>query len=398
MKKTVFCMVMTALSIMMGSCYQENKSKLLQTNPNKEFVVSAQTAQDVAFFYLHKNENVPNTRGRQMEGSKVKNSFAINDNSSMPVMHVINYEGGGFAIISGDNRIEPMLAYADEGAFSENELDYPEGLTQWINHIKSVIGYIRDNNVAVPKELISHWQACEMYGKSRVEPDETLDCEHGEKVDDERVGPLLSSMWDQDIPYNIGMPLITCEGTLRYAYVGCQHLAVAQILHYWEYPTDYNWNNMPNNDATNDTWRLFDDIHEAYEQYDEIDYECGGTTGEDVYIPGLLINDFGYRSAVRADYNYNTVKNELLAYQRPVLLRGVSTNGHVWVCDGAHYWTVCNVDMNGNVGANVYLHFHMNWGWGGDYNGWYSSSNFNIPGKGENYNSGLRMIYNIVPN
>ena len=155
---------------------------------------------------------------------------------------------------------------------------------------------------------------------------------------------------------------------------------------------------MPDDDATNDTWSLIDDIHEAYEQYDEIDYGCDGTTGEDVYIPGLLINDFGYRSAVRADYNYNTVKNELLAYHRPVLLRGVSTNGHVWVCDGAHYWTVCNVDMNGNVGANVYLHFHMNWGWGGEYNGWYSSVNFNIPRKGENYDSGLRMIYNIVPN
>ena len=91
-------------------------------------------------------------------------------------------------------------------------------------------------------------------------------------------------------------------------------------------------------------------------------------------------------------------QNQLLVHQRPVLLRGVSTSGHVWVCDGAHYWTICNVTSNGNVGAYVYLHFHMNWGWGGNYNGWYSSGNFNIPGKGENYNSGLRMIYNIVPN
>ena len=113
----------------------------------------------------------------------------------------------------------------------------------------------------------------------------------------------------------------------------------------------------------------------------------------------MLINNFGYKSAVRANYNQTTVKNELLAYQRPVLLRGATSGvGHVWVCDGAHYWTICNVTPNGDVGAYVYLYFHMNWGWGGDYDGWYSSGNFSIPAKNENYNSGLRMIYNIVPN
>ena len=396
MKKIKFICI--AIFTLLISCQQENKVEPFEKNETENYIVTKESAQDVAFYYLLKNENVPATRGRQMKEGKIKNSFTINDNSSKPVMHVINYEGGGFAIISGDNRIEPMLAYADEGSFSNNELDYPEGLTLWINHIKSTIGYIRENNVAAPEEMIDHWKTCEMYGKSRVVPEETLDCENGETVDYERVGPLLTSMWDQGYPYNLGMRIIICDGSPRYAWVGCQHLAVAQILHYWKYPTNYNWNNMPNNDATSDTWNLFDNIHEKYEQYDDIAYECDGTTGEDQYIPALLKNDFGYKSAIRASYNSTTVKNELLAYQRPVLLRGESSAGHVWVCDGAHYWTICNVTSNGNVGAYVYLHFHMNWGWGGNYNGWYSSGNFNIPGKGENYDSGLRMIYNIVPN
>lgn len=391
-------MVMTALSIMMGSCYQENKAELLQTNPNTEFVVSAQTAQDVAFYYLHKNENVPATRGRQMEGGKIKNSFAINDNSSMPVMHIINYEGGGFAIISGDNRIEPMLAYADEGTFGDNELDYPEGLTLWINHIKSTIGYIRENNVAAPEEIIDHWKACEVYGKSRVVPDETLECEHGETVENTIVGPLLSTKWDQVEPYNLTMPTIICDGNPKFSYVGCVFVAVAQIMKYWEYPTNYNWTSMPDTTASLSMFNLFNDLQTAYEKNATIDRDCDGTEASYIHVPNLLKNEFGYKSATIVDYGSMTVKNELLSHQRPLLMRGVSDKGHLWVCDGAHYWTVCNVNSNGDIGAYVYLHFHMNWGWGGNYDGWYTSGNFNIPQKGDNYDSDLKIIYNVVPN
>ena len=245
MKKIRFLVSLVAVAIVV-SCQQENKLEQFDNEVKKENIVSLETAKDVAFFYLHKNKNVPNTRSRQADEVKIESSFSINDENAEPVMHVVNYEGGGFAIISGDNRIEPLLAYADEGEFGDNELDYPGGLSIWIDQFENTIKYIRDNDVALPEELAKHWEICASIGESRAIPEQGLDCEDGEKIDEFIVGPLLLSKWDQVLPYNMGMPMIQCAGQNVNAYVGCQHLAVAQILHYWKYPGNYDWTIIPN--------------------------------------------------------------------------------------------------------------------------------------------------------
>ena len=315
-----------------------------------------------------------------------------------PVMHIINYEGGGFSIISGDNRIEPMLAYADEGVFNENPKNYPEGLLSWINHIKSTIGYIRNNNVETPEELLNHWKVSESVGKSRAIPETSFDCEEGEIMDDYRVNPMLSTTWHQSDPFNWNMDIIECNGTLKYQSVGCLPLAISQILKYWEYPTNYNWNNMPNTTATSETRRLISDVQRFYAQYTEITSDCDGTAAAEFYMDEVLKEDFGYQSAIMANYDRNCVKRELLYERRPVLFTGDSSDSaHVWIADGIHDWCVCVVDMNGNIGANNYLHFHMNWGWGGLYDGWYSCGNFNIPAENTTYDRNLRIVYNIEP-
>jgi hypothetical protein len=43
----------------------------------------------------------------------------------------------------------------------------------------------------------------------------------------------------------------------------------------------------------------------------------------------------------------------------------------------------------------VILLLHMNWGWDGDYNGWYNYNNFNPGSHTFNYKRG--MVYNIKP-
>jgi hypothetical protein len=105
---------------------------------------------------------------------------------------------------------------------------------------------------------------------------------------------------------------------------------------------------------------------------------------------------FGYSSATYADYDYQTVVNEL-NNNRPVILRGgrnagwwifgVYTDGHTWVCDGyLRYIDPCWGSM---------LHLYMNWGWDGEHDGWHGMSNFNPGGDSYNYDTG--MVYNIKP-
>ena len=60
------------------------------------------------------------------------------------------------------------------------------------------------------------------------------------------IGPLLSTTWDQDAPYNLNTPRwYDGQATLT----GCVATAAAQIMKYWNYPatgqgsTSYTWNN-----------------------------------------------------------------------------------------------------------------------------------------------------------
>ena len=60
------------------------------------------------------------------------------------------------------------------------------------------------------------------------------------------LGPLLTTTWDQEDPYNLNTPLLyNGQKTLT----GCVATAAAQIMKYWKYPatgqssTSYIWNN-----------------------------------------------------------------------------------------------------------------------------------------------------------
>ncbi len=62
--------------------------------------------------------------------------------------------------------------------------------------------------------------------------------------------------------------------------------------------------------------------------------------------------------------------------------------GHAWVADGYRdIW-----DCSQGVG---YLYFHMNWGWEGNHNGWYSFDSF-VPGS-NNYSQNKEQIIGIKP-
>lgn len=402
MKTTKFMLTLVVIFTMIA-CSNDNKFFPYAEEEKSSNIVNAQEAQNVAYFYLFKNGNVPNTRSRQANGGLIESSFSINDEDSNPIMHIINYEGGGFTIVSGDNRIEPILAYSDNGSFEENEVEeeYPEGLQVWIKEIRKTIKYIRDNHVTAPEELLNHWNICAESGKSRAIPNVGFSCnETGEVLESQIVNPLLTTTWSQQSSFDDDMPLITCNGISRNAYVGCVPLAVAQIMKFWEFPTGsgYNWNSMPNSYATSATRDLISEIHNKIEIYYNINYDCEGTG-----IPNVSrINDvfkiqFGYSTALYASYDADVVKNEILTYRRPVLLSGTSSDsGHAWVCDGAHEWTACIKSDNGDYTV-TYLQFHMNWGWGGLYDGWYGYAGFTIPQEGVEYDENLQMIYNIKP-
>lgn len=220
---------------------------------------------------------------------------------------------------------------------------------------------------------------------------------------DRTVGPLLSTKWHQDYPFNEQMPLVPNDaGNLVHAPVGCVPIAIAQILKYHNYPTNYQWSSMPLNEyeCNQALWTLFNDIHSRIGA-ENITYKWDGTSVPTNYNKGnLLKNNFGYSSAIQADYNFSTVKQEIFTYNRPVIITGKDNDidsGHAWVCDGANEWWTCirAEDEYENDITFSYLQFHMNWGWGGYCDGWFSYGNFNPTGY--QFTENLKMVYQIKP-
>ena len=171
---------------------------------------------------------------------------------------------------------------------------------------------------------------------------------------------------------------------------------MGQVMKYYEFPTNYNWSSIPLNYGTATTASFIKDIHTSigsmYNGYPS--YNCSGTgVSASANMGNVLKTKFGYSSANWANYNYNTVKDNL-NYHRPVILSGDNgSTGHMWVCDGymqmSFYYDDC-------TGVTMMPLFHMNWGWGdSSYNAYYSYNNFN-PGN-TNYNNNKKMIYNIIP-
>ncbi len=123
---------------------------------------------------------------------------------------------------------------------------------------------------------------------------------------------------------------------------------------------------------------------------DYADNENGGSSAYSEAIPDALKRYFGYkkdaRIVYRSDYTSSRwdeiIYNEL-ANKRPVILSGVSpgSGGHAFICDG----------YDGND------HYHINWGWSGNYDGYFLLGNLAPENFPEGFNLNLDAIVGIEP-
>jgi hypothetical protein len=153
---------------------------------------------------------------------------------------------------------------------------------------------------------------------------------------------------------------------------------MGQVMRFHEFPNGYNWTAMPLNIGSLPTSNLLRDIGDAV----NMQYGCAGSGAYMSDVAPAFLNDFGYTSATLADYNYQVVKQQI-GWNRPVVLAGGT---HAWVCDGYRTYTTCSTGS---------LFLHMNWGWGGQFDGYFAYGDWS-PGT-NNYNTNKKMVYNIVP-
>ena len=300
-----------------------------------------------------------------------------NSESSQPPFHVVTDKTGGFVIISGDDRVMPILASSLEGKIDPDNL--PPSFVSWMQYYERQIAAAVAQDISQDPSIAAQW---ELLSKSGVA---------SSKLETHAINALLGTLWDQSPYYNHYCPVdqTAQETTLT----GCVATAMAQIMAFWQYPqsgkgssryqhatygvqtadyasTQYQWAQMPQRLTSSSSSTQMEAVatlmyHSGVSV--QMDYGVDGSGISDITrVVNSLRNYFNYATTVslvkRAETTDSiwlaSLKNELNS-GRPVFYVGFDPGGeggHAWVCDG----------------FNNENRFHMNWGWDGYADGYFA--------------------------
>lgn len=284
----------------------------------------------------------------------------------MPQLSVIGYKSGGFAIVSADDLVPEILGVS----YTEYTGEQNQNFAWWLHAMCDAVEYATTNNVQ----------------RAPIAPDTS-------RFPDE-VEPMMTTLWDQDTPYNNFCP--TFSGSTK-CLTGCVATAMAQVLNYHKIPdhgigkhtiyygsqpvtadfenTYYDWGNMLdeykygryNDEEASAVATLMMNCGVA------ADMEYGGPSEgsgaySDVAANGLR-QYFGLSDVVfydRTSYNDDDWMD--------IVFMELSENGPVYyggadMTMGGHAFVLHGYDSTGMV--------YVNWGWSGDDDGYYDISLLN---------------------
>ncbi|MBF0494995.1 MAG: C10 family peptidase [Deltaproteobacteria bacterium] len=283
--------------------------------------------------------------------------------------YVLTLSPTGYIVISTDTDITPIIAQSHDSNFIWE--DSPA------NVLLHLVTLDMENRLkALPETGAAVKQANNTRWNNYVAADGALVSQITRAA---TYGPLLSPpTWNQDSPYNGYCPMDPVTQTR--SLTGCVATAMAQIVNYYERPVSVTF--LATDNYTTDTRKI--DITASTADIAGITYPAGGDMAARLsYACGVSVKmdytsafsgaytkdlawalryRFGYVSAIYKDtFNdsiYPIIQNNIKNRQ-PVNLAitDISISGHSIVCDGY------------NDGSGQY---HLNFGWGGTTDGWYS--------------------------
>jgi len=351
--------------------------------------VTPETARKVATTFLNNN------------GAKAAQLTDLTKSAGFTNLYIFTAEQG-FVVMAADDCVKPILGYSLTGTFSTE--DMPDHVRGWLQGYNEEIQYAIDNKMKATAETNKLWEEL-IEGNSKAGKAAVI------------VAPLIQTKWNQNKYYNNLCPAVS-DGPEGHAYTGCVATAMAQIMNYWEYPnrgvgsysytwhnqtlsadfgaTTYDWDNMLNyynyyyNNNGNVIW-LSAPTSEQLSAISTLMYHCGvsvemeyggrstgGSGASTAFVAKALKTFFNYSPDIefRIKGNYDDdvwaamVKNEL-DNERPLEYSGQDPDpnggGHAFVCDG----------------YNSDNYFHFNWGWSGNYDGYFSLSNLDTGANNE---------------
>lgn len=345
---------------------------LLATSVAFAASVSEQDALNKALQFQHGRNS------SKLRGSPVVQLVAISPDVTAPAplnpaFYVFDVgEDQGFVIVSGETGTKSVLAYSDHGRFPIEGM--PDNLKAWLGIYEQEIWALRTtanhNQDSIPSA------ATPLKSAAPVVP------------------PLLGTTnWSQLNPFNVYCPWDSPYKT--HSAVGCVALAMGQIMAYHRWPikpkgpiryyvdnmglqalnldtVSYDWERMswsvnPSLPALQDTLVARMLYHAGCSI--NMQYSALGSAADVANVGPAMVEHFDYDPDIQyykrkyfTTESWDAMICQELDAERPVLYAAFCKEvGHVFICDG--------YDTN-------HL-FHINWGWGGNGNGYFELSSLN---------------------
>ncbi len=291
-----------------------------------------------------------------------------------PSFYVFNNgQDGGFVIISGDDRTQKVLGYSDKGHFDLNDMS--ESTETLLDQ------YVNDMEILDKMDGLKKANASAAASSPSQTPTATA------------VQPLMTVNWHQLDPFNQKCPAYTSS---KKCALGCTALAMGQLIYHYRdrmpaklettipgytcsshssiKPASinkgvaFNWDKMfDKHNGSQTSTQLSAVANFLYYVAVSIKSDFWGTTT--AYLSQVAVampTYFGFTYPTylkRNAYTYPQWKSKIieeLEQGRPVFYYAASTSG------SAHSFIVDGYD-----GGDL---FHVNWGWGGNNDGYFSLS------------------------
>ena len=344
----------------------------------------------------------------------VESAQIISDGSDT-LGYYFDISPSGYIICPASNLLPPIKSYSTSHGLNLVDEQSFAGILREI--LKQKTGIIADFRGDLPRyanagidttELKNYRKLWEIYSLEKQDFFEEIGKFGFNPTDD--LGPLLESTYEQGDPYNQMCPM----GNGGRCVVGCVATAAAQIMRYHQWPPNgegshsYYWEGdppVPGQTLTADfsdsyDWENMLLSYTGFEPQNQIDavaelgYEIGvafemdyGYSGSSAYTGDALTvypTWFRYSDEIdredRPDYTsaqlwFEMIQDDLNDYH-PIQYRVVQ---HSIVCDG---WRIQS-SLN---------QIHLNYGWGGSYDNWYTVDELYLGNPDEEY-----LIRRIIP-
>lgn len=346
------------------------------------------------------------------------NAMALGDAglNANPMSNLIEYAQGGWILMSNDYNVQPVLAYSPTGAWTADTSQMSPALVELLlDYVRQIDTIKRATQAKSATALASYaenrakWEGLESVNSSYLK---SLVAKKAAVVDDLLTDDSRGKVqWGQSFNntdfelkgespiYNkfapSGLQSSGCNATKRKP-IGCASVAMGQLMWYWQFPPQYDWDKMPVCLKNSSTVQEENNIaHLLRDCADEVgvSFMCPGSwTTTNKVEEGMRAMHFPQSNKRRrGDKDEGEWWPDLIKSQLdngwPVLYRGDKCD----LCTDKHFWVVSGYDTEGK--------FYCNWGWRGSADGFYELRDL-TPKVGDeeyDYRKNNMIVRNIYP-